>query len=103
MIKKIKKIVVSTVVLIGTVLNRAYGMPPPVPMYGIERPEPKFDLLEEVLKIAKFFTIPIIAIVGVIVLLKKGKIDTKLKKAILIIIIFLLILSAAAFFITSDS
>ena len=85
MIKKIKKIIVSIVVLIWTVLNRAYVMGAD-PAYGIERPEPKFDLLEELFKLAKFFTIPIIAIVGVIVLLKKGKIDTKLKKAILIVI-----------------
>ena len=102
MIKKIKKIVVSTVVLMGTVLNRAYGVPPPDPAYGIERPEPKFDLLEEVLKIAKFFTIPIIAIVGAIIFFKKGKVDTKQKKVILIVIVLILIIGATVFYMNSN-
>lgn len=101
MIKKIKKIVVSTVVLIGTILNRAYGTVKD-PMYGIESPEPKFDLLEELFKLAKFFTIPIIAIVGVIVFFKKGKVDTKLKKAILIVILLILIIGATVFYMNSN-
>lgn len=100
MIKKIKKIVVSIVVLIGTVLNRAYGRALD-PAYGIERPEPKFDLLEELFKLAKFFAIPIIAIVGAIVFFKKGKVDTKPKKAILIVILLILIIGAIIFYIYS--
>ena len=98
--KKIKIIISSIIIFVGTICNKVYGFA--TPAYGIERPEPKFDLLEELLKIAKFFTIPIIAIVGVIVFFKKGKVDTKLKKAILIVILLILIIGATVFYMNSN-
>ena len=98
--KKIKIIISSIIIFVGTICNKVYGFV--TPAYGIERPEPKFDLLEELLKIAKFFTIPIIAIVGVIVFFKKGKVDTKLKKAILIVILLILIIGATVFYMNSN-
>ena len=90
MIKKIKKIVVSTVVLMGTVLNRAYGVPPPDPAYGIERPEPKFDLLEELFKLAKYIAIPIVFIVGSFIYYKKSK-SSKIIKFLTILIALVLL------------
>ena len=100
MIKKLGKVIVSLSILAGTIYNKVYGYS--YPAYGIERPEPKFDLLEEVLKIAKFFTIPIIAIVGAIIFFKKGKVDTKQKKVILIVIVLILIIGATVFYMNSN-
>lgn len=75
--KRIKQAFVSLGVMLGTITTKAfdvatlYGVQEPETMYGVMQPENV--ILELLTKVGSIILIPIVAIIGLVVYLKKKK------------------------------
>ena len=90
LISKVKKVVVMAMGVIIALPGKIYAVldDPITALYGVyNQPNP----LEEFWKIARYFIIPIILLIGIIVYLTKKKTSTRNK--VLIILAFLIIMA----------
>lgn len=87
-INKCKKMLISIVVALISAINKVYARVTTKvsPAYGIEQPK-SVSYSTFFLDILKYATIPVIALIGVIIYLKKGKENIKFKLLISIIVI----------------
>ena len=90
LISKVKKVVVMAMGVIIALPGKIYAVldDPITALYGVYNPP---NPLEEFWKIARYFIIPIILLIGIIVYLTKKKTSTRNK--VLIILAFLIIMA----------